>query len=569
MLLSTKLIRPVDKKPWYLLLLAVFLLAVCIRLLPLRTYALFGSDSGEYYYLSEELYETGSIDTSSYPGWGRTYPYFPGMFVVVSWVAKAFGVPIMDSLRYTVPILASLSVVILYFISMEIFDDRRISLLSSLILALTVAHSFVTSHPMPGSLADPLLLGCILLLLRSYRDRRCLPFLYLTTVALIVTHHMSVYFLIISLLLGIAVREIVHPKWSEKLRVDVPYVIFLISATFVFWFCFTNFPEHVLSAAIEGVPSYWYIFLTYFALILLAMLVYALKGKLFRKLSYPSSQELIRRYLLLALGLILVLVVVALTSVPGMNMKIGVDTLLWYLPTFLLLMFLIAGTRFVHFYDNGSFVYGWAIALAISSLFGAVTQSHVIIPSRHAQYLAQPLVLLSSLGIVKLYGLLDKRKKSVLAIVIGVLLVSTGVTSCPPPSAMGGFNEGITHKDLEAALWMRDNVPLGSVVASDHRMSSTVFGFAERMCTWDSAYTILHAESYEEALPQLMSCETPAGKKRIDYVVIDRIMLESGVALFFWESAEPMSESAFNKFFEEPFDLVYENGEVWVFRVNW
>jgi len=569
MLLSTKLLRPVNKKLWYVLLFAVFLLAVGIRLLPLRTYALWGSDSGEYYYISEELYETGSIDASAYPGWGRTYPYFPGMFVVVTWIAKAFGLSVLDSLRYAVPILASLSVVILYFISMEIFDDRRISLLSSLILSLTVAHTFVTSHSMPGSLADPLWLGCILLLLRSYRDKRCIPLLYITTVALIVTHHMSVYFLMISLLLGIAAREIIHPKWSEKLRIDVPYVIFLISATFVFWFCFTNFPEHVLSTAVAGVPSYWYIFLTYFALILLAMLVYVLKGKLFRKLSYPSSHELIKRYFVLAIVVGIVLVIVSFTSIPGTNMKVGIGALLWYLPTLLLFMFLITGTRFVHFHDNGSFVYGWAIALALSFLFGTATQSHAIIPYRHAQYLAPVLALLVALGVVKLYGLLGRIKKSALAMFVGALLVLSVVTAYPPTSATGGFNEGITQKDLEAALWIKDNVPASAVVASDHRMSSTIFGFAKLMCTWDSAYDILHADSYDEALSQLRSCDTPAGKKRIDYVVVDKAMREEGVALLQWENAEPMSEKAFDKFFKEPFTLVYDNGEVWVFRVNW
>jgi len=559
----------VNRRSWYLLLLAVFILAVVIRLYPLQKYALWGSDSGEYYYLSEELYETGNIDASAYPGWGKTYPYFPGMFVVVVWIAKAFGVSLFNSLRYTVPILASLSVVILYFISMEIFNDRKISILSSLILAVTVAHGLVTSHPMPGTLADPLWLGCILLLLRSYRDKRCIPLLYLTTIALIITHHMSTYFLIISLLLGIATREIIHPKWSERLHIDVPYVVFLISATFIFWFGFTNFPEHVLSTAIEGVPAYAYIFLTYFGLVALAMLVYALKGRIFKKLGYPTSEELVKRYVIVLLVLFVILAIVCLTSVPGTNIHVDARAVLWLLPALMLLLFFITGTRVLHFYDNGSFVYGWVIALALSFLFGAVTHSHALIPYRHAQYLAAPIALLGSVGIVKFYGILSKNKKKLLAVCVGALIALSAVTVYPPAKAVGGFEEGITHKDLVAALWMRDNVPKGSVVASDHRLSSTIFGFAKLMCTWDSAYDILHAESFEDALPQLRSCDTPAGKKRIDYVVVDRVMLEEGVALLQWENAEPMSEMAFNKFFNEPFELVYENGEVWIFRVNW
>jgi hypothetical protein len=106
-------------------------------------------------------------------------------------------------------------------------------------------------------------------------------------------------------------------------------------------------------------------------------------------------------------------------------------------------------------------------------------------------------------------------------------------------------------------------------VATDHRLSSTIFGFAKLMCTWDSAYEILHAGRTEDALPQLRSCDTPVGKRKIDYVVIDRIMLDEGVALLQWENAQPMSKDAFNKFLDAPFEMVYDNGEVWVFRVNW
>jgi hypothetical protein len=174
-----------------------------------------------------------------------------------------------------------------------------------------------------------------------------------------------------------------------------------------------------------------------------------------------------------------------------------------------------------------------------------------------------------SVGIVKLYNLLVRKKKKILVFGVGALISLSVVTTYPPAEATGGFNEGITQKDLEAVLWIRDNVPANSIVASDHRLSSTIFGFAKLMCTWDSAYTILHAESYDDALPQLKSCDTPAGKKRVDYVVIDRTMLEEGVALLQWESAEPMREKAFEKFFEGPFELVYENEEAWVFKVNW
>ena len=66
-------------KKWVMLsLFMVFLLAMFMRLFPLTQYAIWGSDTGEYFHITSQLTSDGYISTD-YDGWGFGYPYFPGM----------------------------------------------------------------------------------------------------------------------------------------------------------------------------------------------------------------------------------------------------------------------------------------------------------------------------------------------------------------------------------------------------------------------------------------------------------------------------------------------------------
>ncbi|MCI4337473.1 MAG: hypothetical protein L3K17_09880, partial [Thermoplasmata archaeon] len=62
-------------------LAALALLSVFLVLQPLANFALFGSDTGEYYRLTQDLVTSGRIPTSGYAGWGSAYPDFPGIYL--------------------------------------------------------------------------------------------------------------------------------------------------------------------------------------------------------------------------------------------------------------------------------------------------------------------------------------------------------------------------------------------------------------------------------------------------------------------------------------------------------
>ena len=65
------------------LLVGLALVLVFLALEPFLSYALFGSDTGEYYTLTASLLSTGHLPHgAAYGGWGTSYPDFPGIYLL-------------------------------------------------------------------------------------------------------------------------------------------------------------------------------------------------------------------------------------------------------------------------------------------------------------------------------------------------------------------------------------------------------------------------------------------------------------------------------------------------------
>ena len=214
-----------------LLVALIYAISLFLPLYPNVKFWMWGGDTGEYYYLLNQLVHEGGIDFSGYPGWGRTYPYFPGMIALCAIVQFLFPISVLSALKFTIPVVSSLSVVLVYLICKEIFKDSRVALFSALFLAVLSAHVYPTSHPMPGAMGGFLLILCIYLLLLTYRNSSYGIFLVFSTLALIFTHHLSTLFLMLVVIFIPFIRELHTTKNSKKLRIEIPYIIFLCSST--------------------------------------------------------------------------------------------------------------------------------------------------------------------------------------------------------------------------------------------------------------------------------------------------------------------------------------------------
>ena len=71
-----------------LLLAAIAFGSLTLRLSHQWHWALWGSDSGEYLFLTTALAENGALLQDGYLGWGHAYPWFQGMQLLAAAAAR-------------------------------------------------------------------------------------------------------------------------------------------------------------------------------------------------------------------------------------------------------------------------------------------------------------------------------------------------------------------------------------------------------------------------------------------------------------------------------------------------
>ncbi|UCE36860.1 MAG: hypothetical protein JSW00_15340 [Thermoplasmata archaeon] len=557
-------------KKWVLLsLIVIFFLAVFMRLFPLTRYAIWGSDAGEYYSITNQLISDGYVSTD-YDGWGFGYPYFPGMFYFTGAAHFLTGLDLLFAMIVIIPVVASISVFIVFIISRMLFKNDGAALLASGFLAVAMPHVFATSHPMPGSLGDMLLLSSLLFLLASLRNNKFIPLLILSTIALIITHHLSSYFLFIMIFGGFFLVGMLGCQEKKQLRLYWAFLVFFFTVLVLYWMILASrFAEGVVSSAFD-VP-FWVLFIVGYVVLFLVYVLIVLRRRISWsfKSKFPEPRKQIVLYIILLGILFFVLGYMALVKVPGTNINLTPETALLFSPLIIILAFTSAGAGYLKIYKNGVSVYGWIVALVISLLVAIVTSNRVLFTYRHPQYFMAPLALAIGIGVAMMIYLYWGERRQNKALAVGLVVVLLGLTSLsayPPRGVMGGFQEGTSEEDMQAVAWAKYSLEDGATVATDHRMSSMVFGFAGQNATWDAAIDTLHGSSYEECKDEIDNISTPSGEKHIDYVILDDD-IKDGVALLQWENAEPMRTQAWEKFEKWPFVKLYEANGVEVYGV--
>src|SRR5207249_234618 len=90
-------------------LAAVVLVSIVVRLSPLWSFLYWGSDTGEYFSILRALVRGDHLSTTYY-GWGVTYPYFPGMFFAQAGFVALGGLDVPTTINLLVPVLGALGV---------------------------------------------------------------------------------------------------------------------------------------------------------------------------------------------------------------------------------------------------------------------------------------------------------------------------------------------------------------------------------------------------------------------------------------------------------------------------
>jgi hypothetical protein len=549
-------------------LAAIVVASVLIRLSPLLSFALWGSDVGEYFTILRTLTRAGHLPTI-YAGWGITYPYFPGMFLVQDAPALLGPMGVATAVDLIIPILGGLAVLPFFLIGTEVTGDARIGLLAAAFLAVAMPHAYTTSHTAPASLGDLFAVTGLLLFLRLRRDPRVLVPLVLVASAVILTHHLSTYFLLIMTLAAFLIRNLVRPGGRDAgLRREVGFLAFFTSATFAFWVETPPFWNQVLHNV--SLNPWWLLPAAFPVLVaLLAGLILARRRVAWR--FRPRQADLRHAGTMLAIAMAFLLGfsgLIALGAIPATTISVTPAILLAFLPFLLLLAFSAPGRAFLDFARDGLDVNSWLLALLGSSVVGIVAAPLVLIPYRHMEYLVMPLGLFAAVGFTVFFDLLggSRRRKAAAVAAAGLLLAGNALIAIPPPALVAGWQEGIAPGVVDGALWGRAYE--SGLLAADHRASTIFFGFGGINATWDTTAAPFLAPDFATAEPGLAYVQAPVGNLRVRYVWLDKDT-EAGVQLYPWEPAAPMSPAAIAKYSDSPFIKVYDSGYGQMYLVAW
>jgi hypothetical protein len=604
--IKTKLISL--PKKWYFWLFIITGIAIFLRVLPAFLNPAWGCDFGIYYGLTNTFERTGAL-FNQYYGWGDTYQYFPVLYAVTGAAHWITGIDTLVLMPKIIPIFGGLSVFIFYFIVYELLKDRKKALLASLLLAVLPFHVYQTSHAAPLTFGHFFMMLSLFCFIKFRKNNwYCMPLLA-STVLLIMSHHLTTYFYLISLIFIVFMENLGERTWTPSVKKDSIYILATSGLIFSYWMfvakpVFASFMNTGMRIGALTINSTLLLVLFYIAFFSLFGFIW-MKRRLdiFRVKKELTLRGAALRVLATVIFCVSAMSVFMFVKMPWTNFSFTPTSIIYSLPLVIVLGFGFAGFRATRFTPNGGFVRGWLLAILISLAYGLITNSGILFPDRHFEYLMAPLSIIALYGINTVFLKPDyskvvqfgkntlknlqtlpfsrktagfQKRQIIYAMVIFILVMANAVSVYPGFASLNAADETITDPDLAVISWMNEYSDKNTtIIASDHRLArmTEAVGFNT---TIDEAYLIWTAENLSACLPELRG----DGKNysRITHVIIDDIMKNEVVHVGYGQIYY-MTNASYEKFLQQPFELLYRNAtlnenmeeEHWaeVFAVNW
>ena len=555
---------------WAFWLILITGVAIFIRLLPAMLNAAWGCDFGIYYGLTNSFVENKAL-FNQYDGWGSTYQYFPVLYAITGIAHWATGIEVLSILPKLAPIFGGLTIAILYFIVFELMKNRRIALLSAMLLAIATFHVYQTSHAAPLTVGHFFMLLSMYFFIKYIKKKEFIVPLLASTFLLILSHHLTTYFYIISITF-ILFASIASKQSTKKTNLHILVYVSVVSVLAFGYWAFVAKP--VFYSFMQGnmfLPPYQ-IILLYYVFLYGGSLAFLMKKKYAENLfSFPQFEIISRKTKIVVFFIILLALssYAVIMGIPGVYIKITPLALLYSLPMLLLISLSLAGFSDLKKTNGGIFIRGWSIALFLSFLYSLASAN--FFPDRHLEYLIVPLCIPAAIVVKEMlegHKEQDIKKASLrlvqpvlkhphinvmAVIVVGIMCVSNMMVAYPTIDALNSIDERVSQPCINTFEWMEGNVSNVSVVASDHRLS---------MILWAEGFNITYGETnHTWTAENTTACFSELKELNVTHIVIDDIMRETVININVGKYYH-MSNESYEKFISEPFELIYRNATV-------
>jgi len=556
------------------LVYSIITFTTLIRVYHHYNWRLWGSDSGEYLYLTRYLLDKGSMLNENYIGWGRAYPDFQGMQIFAGTISLITDLEYHIALLWFIPLASALSIPLLFIIGKRMVGFLP-ALFGSAFYGVTFGVVYANSHPMPGGLAETLGLVFLYSWIKCLENSKFYEIKYpwngiliISFLGLLITHHFTLL-LMCAAIVGIICIEIAAGN-KEKIKQSMIALSVISIVTSAYWLIYAeSFSKMLEKSAFDFLPDSISVRMVMTTIPLIGLISLWL---LRNYLNLPSFSENIThktltKRMLIAFSISFVVILLTLwKGVPGTQIPVGMEAVP-YLIVNLAWISMAASPSFVTTKKYGWIIWGWLIPILSMAAIGALTGSHLLIAYRHAPYLLAPVALIAGIGFQYFIKGFEHTKRTSIAFGFSLLFLGCAIGAYPPPSVMGGFQEGTSQEEFDAVLWI-NFVEKDSLVVSDHRLSSLTFGLTKTNASWENGAEVITGNTVE-AIEAGKSLSTPqAGVKQVNYIVLSEEM-KKGVALLQWDPAEELTGEAKTKFTDNnQFPVWFDNGDTSIMRMN-
>ncbi len=587
-------------------LAVVFFLALSVRVIPAIFNWGWGNDFGIYYGLTKELVKNPQL-FQPYTGWGKSYNYFPMLYLIIGFLHALTGLEIPALMRSVSPIIGSLSVVFFYMFLREMLQEdirdrtrnihilyEYLPLLGAGILAMNPFHAYQTAHAAPLTVGHMSMALSLWLFMARGKRPWSADLLYLSSLVLLLSHHLTTSIYIVFIAGIIFFRALLSERMYERFNTDMAYLVVFSTIAFAYWGLVATPVFYRFIPNAVGLPAPYLIGLFYLgsALIYLFFRYRWKNGKAHRPIILDSRKE---RVVAISVVLIIFAVVTGFTITDfGTGFRFLPAALVLLSPTFILLGFGIIGFNRSERFEFSFCPEGMLFSLGLVFLYSIVTWNPIIFPFRLVEYMAYPLAIYEAIGIIFImasilgiertdvretrksgiekiigfYRLLtsntikrDRRERAIaFTLFVASMILLSGATTYAVQRATSGYEESIPVEVADTIEYMKGNISLNSTVASDHRISTLLWeaGFNP---TYDSTYFLWFSESWNDSrcLSELEGYGVDGTYYGpVQYIVIDSVMVRDGVQSNINETPRAIIPEFYEKFNNEPFELIYE-----------
>jgi hypothetical protein len=567
---------PTKREVVYLFL--IFGLAYVIRGIPSWFNWGWGNDFGIYYGLSQALVDDPQL-FKPYSGWGQTYHYFPMLYIITAGLHKITGVGVDVLLRIVSPIIGSLSVVLFYYVVKRFSAGEYIPLLACFLLALNPFHAYQTAHAAPLTIGHFFMVLSLILYLRKDDRPWAMQVLYLSSILLIMSHHLT-SFIYLLIIMGITFFRSANSKTQPKFFwSDIIYIFVFSIMLFAYWALIaTPVFYSFMSGGLYLSP--YLIVACFYILVGLTVAIFMVKFK--KQYEYKPRLFSVKteKSLVIVIFVILVAIVLLFSFTDlGTGFSFLLTGLVLLVPTILIYSLSIIALNRIDFEPYGKDVKGLFYPIFGIFIFSVFTWNNVLLPFRFLEYLAYPFCVLSAIGFVAIINLdpissikwssLKLNTKVMITAFIALILVS-GATTYAVQKATSRFEESISAQVNDCLIWLEENDPTNLTIASDHRIGNVLWqrGFNT---TYDDAYNLWFSENWNSTscLDELRGYGVSREYGRVGYLVIDSVMVRDGVQSNINETPRVINGTYYEKFNHQPFELVNESVSEEKYSVSW